>query len=72
MQTLGPAVGSYLYSIGGFGVPFWTVGSVGLLCAILMFFFLPSVQSPLTTDASDAATKSLTVKAVFMVNLDSS
>ena len=64
----GPAIGSALYSIGGFGVPFWTVGSLGLVCAVLIFFLLPSVK-PKSTDSSDGNSKKhLTVKAIFSVS----
>ena len=67
-QFAGPAIGSVLYSLGGFGVPFWTVGSVGLVCAVLIFFLLPSVKAKDNIDSSDGnGTRPLTPRAVFSV-----
>ena len=64
----GPAIGSALYSIGGFGVPFWTVGSLGLVCAVLIFFLLPSVKPKSTDSSYGNSKKHLTVKAIFSVS----
>jgi len=38
---LGPVVGSLLYSAGGFGMPFWIVGSVAAINAIYLIAALP-------------------------------
>ena len=38
---LGPAVGSYLYELGGFMVPFETVGSILIIAAFAVYFSIP-------------------------------
>ena len=46
LLLLGPVIGAKLYSAGGFGVPFWTVGGLILMLAIIMHFLVPNVKSP--------------------------
>ena len=46
LRLLGPVIGAKLYSAGGFGVPFWTVGGLILMLAIIMHFLVPNVKSP--------------------------
>ena len=62
----GPVLGSALYSAGGFGLPFWVVGGSGVVIAVCLYFLIPKVKGK-KPDASDAPTKSLTMKGVFMV-----
>ena len=62
----GPVLGSALYSAGGFGLPFWVVGGSGVIIAVCLYFLIPKVKGK-KPDASDAPTKSLTMKGVFMV-----
>ena len=62
----GPAVGSALYSLGGFPLPFLTVGSLGLLAAIGLFFVVPEVQWD-KRDSPDDDTKVLTLKGIAKV-----
>ena len=38
---LGPALGSYLYELGGFMVPFETVGSILIIAAFAVYFSIP-------------------------------
>ena len=63
--TMGPAIGSGLYSLGGFGLPFWTVGSIGLVLAGLIYIFLPRVKSKKTESTDDG--KPLTLKTILTV-----
>ncbi|KAF8791572.1 MFS-type transporter SLC18B1-like isoform X1 [Argiope bruennichi] len=42
----GPTLGGALYDLGGYGLPFWTVGTVVVIDAIVIFFFLPDVENP--------------------------
>ena len=39
----GPGFGSLLYSVGGFGLPFWVVGALGMLSTAGIFKTLPDV-----------------------------
>ena len=41
----GTYVGSLLYEIGGFDFPFYAIGSVGLIIAIINTFIIPDVRS---------------------------
>ena len=59
-------MGTGLYSLGGFSLPFWTVGSVGLLCAITMFFLLPVVNRSEVPDEKNS--NALTTKDVLKVS----
>ena len=45
-QITGPALGSFLYSIGGFGLPFFTVGGLAFAVATAMIFIIPKVDHP--------------------------
>lgn len=58
-------MGTGLYSLGGFSLPFWTVGSIGLLCAAIMFFLLPEIKRK--EEVNDKINKSLTAKDVIKV-----
>jgi len=42
-MIVGPLLGGWLYSIGGFGLPFYVVGGMMLLGAIMNFFLVPKV-----------------------------
>jgi predicted MFS family arabinose efflux permease len=42
---LGPAIGSALYSLGGFMLPFIAVGSFGVIVSVLMIFAIPNIKS---------------------------
>ena len=62
---LGPALGSALYSVGGFYLPFITVGSVAFVAAVLLLFIVPNVK-PEKRDKTDGG-KSLTFSALIRV-----
>ena len=42
---LGPAVGSALYSLGGFSLPYFTIGGAVLIFAIVNALIIPSLGS---------------------------
>lgn len=42
----GPTVGGCLYQIGGFMVPFVTIGVLMLICCALIYFLLPATEEP--------------------------
>ncbi|GFW65599.1 MFS-type transporter SLC18B1 [Trichonephila clavipes] len=43
-MIVGPTVGGALYDLGGYGLPFYVVGSVVILDAIVIFIVLPDVR----------------------------
>ncbi|TRY80689.1 hypothetical protein TCAL_09016 [Tigriopus californicus] len=51
--TVGPAIGSFLYSVGGFLLPFEITGGIGLLIAILIFFVIPNVDNIQVTESKE-------------------
>ena len=48
---IGPAVGAYLYEIGGFLLPFEVVGIAEFIFGILVIIFLPTLS--MQDDASE-------------------
>ena len=63
----GPALGSALYSLGGFPLPFLSVGTFGLIVAIALFFVVPDVQSN-RGDSPDDDSKVLTLRGIAKVS----
>ncbi|XP_063435678.1 MFS-type transporter SLC18B1-like [Mytilus trossulus] len=51
---IGPALGSGLYQIGGFGLPFYTTGAMLILTGIFCFFAIPK-----PTDKEDTSSMSV-------------
>ena len=41
--SVGPAIGGSLYDVGGFKLPFITVGSITLVIAIALIHFIPGL-----------------------------
>lgn len=64
----GPLIGSVLYKVGGFGMPFWVVGATGCVVAVCLHFMIPNVNGK-NANSPDATTKSLTVKDVLKVSI---
>ena len=56
----GPVVGSALYSLGGFLLPFVVVGSLDIVLAICMFFAIPTGEYEKRADRNENNTKKLT------------
>ncbi|CAL1297559.1 unnamed protein product [Larinioides sclopetarius] len=45
-MSIGPAIGGALYSVGGFGLPFFTLGGVVVLIVPLCWYILRNVKDP--------------------------
>ena len=43
-MIIGPLLGGWLYDVGGFGLPFWVVGTIMFVGAILNYFTVPKVR----------------------------
>ena len=65
---IGPALGSALYSLGGFSLPFLSVGILSLLAAILLCFAVPDVQSK-PNDSPDQNRKVLSFRGIAKVSI---
>eukprot|EP00095_Tigriopus_kingsejongensis_P010457 snap_masked-scaffold1863_size26100-processed-gene-0.1 protein:Tk10457 transcript:snap_masked-scaffold1863_size26100-processed-gene-0.1-mRNA-1 annotation:"chromaffin granule amine" len=67
--AIGPAIGSYLYELGGFMLPFEVTGGFGLLVGVLIFFVIPNVQQDAETqdesNDGDGSKLKLTLSTVF-------
>ena len=53
MLYLGPAVGAYLYDIGGFSLPFLICGSIDTILAAFLLITIPALKkgdSPIETN----------------------
>ncbi len=42
---IGPALGSFLYTIGGFTLPFFVVGSISLMLGVCLCLVIPDIGS---------------------------
>ncbi len=51
----GPALGSFLYIAGGFGLPFYVVGALILSTAVSLLFLIPKIDAKEATAAKEAA-----------------
>ena len=40
----GPLFGTLLYGIGGFGLPFWVIGALGIFLAVILYIIIPPVK----------------------------
>jgi predicted MFS family arabinose efflux permease len=63
----GPAIGAFLYEIGGFKLPFFIVGSFGMVVATGLLFVIPNVK----IDERRSNTKSLNYSEVVRVKNES-
>ena len=61
----GPALGAFLFSLGGFPLPFATVGSIGFIIATLLLVVIPNVMP----EPRKPSEKSLKLKNVFQVRI---
>ena len=62
----GPGFGSLLYSVGGFGLPFWVVGALGMLSTAMIFKTLPDVAK--SVKEFDVDSKSLRLWDIVKVS----
>ena len=63
----GPVLGSSLYSLGGFSLPFISVGSVGIILAVCLLFAMPSGEYDKKADPDNSKADTLTWGSVFKV-----
>ena len=64
---LGPILGSALYSLGGFPLPFISVGSVGIILAICLLFAIPSGEYEKSEPSDSNNREKLTWSKVIQV-----
>ena len=64
--ALGPVLGSVLYSLGGFPLPFLSVGIFGLMISVGLIFVVPDVQSD-EGDSTDNKGQVLTIISIIKV-----
>ena len=50
--ALGPTIGSFLYDVAGFHLPFVTLGSLNIAFSCIMSLGMPEVQEDLINTAS--------------------
>ena len=65
---LGPAVGSLLYSAGGFLLPFVVVGSIGLVVATALLILIPNVRSDESMAGGGSTGRTLTFGTLVKVS----
>lgn len=63
---IGPAIGSALYILGGFQLPFWVVGGIGVVISVALFFVVPKVL-PGDSNNSNDNKLTLTIWDIFKV-----
>ena len=63
-------IGSGLYSLGGFLLPFVVVGSVGIVLAVCLIFAIPKGKYKNREYQNESNTKKLTWAGVFKVCTD--
>jgi predicted MFS family arabinose efflux permease len=64
--VLGPALGSYLYNIGGFTLPYIVVASMALIMAVVLTFIVPKVYIN-AKEEGDSATVKMTFTGLLKV-----
>ena len=64
--ALGPVLGSVLYSLGGFPLPFLSVGIFGLIISVGLILVVPDVQSD-EGDSTDNKGQVLTIISIIKV-----
>ncbi len=66
LMFLGPALGSALYSVGGFTLPYIVVASMAFVMAVVLAFVVPKVKTNDKEDG-DVKTKTLTFSSLVQV-----
>ena len=64
ISSAGPVIGSGLYSVDGFGLPFWISGAIGLLLSLVLVFIMPSKKIAVPSDS-----ESMEVSDLWMTDL---
>ena len=52
-ETIGPAVGGGLYALGGYGLPFYVLGSFVIMTIPLCYFILEPIENPVIDEEVD-------------------
>ena len=65
-SCFGPSLGAFLYDIGGFGFPFWTVGTLAFVQSLLLIIAVPTTEASTKKSSSIDNSKSLTVKKAML------
>ena len=58
----GPALGSALYSLGGFSLPFYVLGSTILLLTVIPFYLLGKVRTEENDNSSESTREDVSAK----------
>uniref|UniRef100_A0A0K8SF02 Major facilitator superfamily (MFS) profile domain-containing protein n=2 Tax=Lygus hesperus TaxID=30085 RepID=A0A0K8SF02_LYGHE len=68
-MSAGPAIGGVLYSVGGFGLPFYFLGSIMILMIPITCSFLPTIQGGSKGTEHASFTKLFKIPAVAVIGL---
>ena len=63
---IGPAIGSFLYDVGGFPLPFFSTGVLAFVIAIMLIFSIPDVQND-NYQTVETSGKTLTMRGIITV-----
>ncbi|TRY80377.1 hypothetical protein TCAL_13778 [Tigriopus californicus] len=66
--TIGPVLGSVLFEVGGFGLPFFIMGGIVLFLALVLFVMVPNVKpgsSSLSKNLANDSKSPLTIRNVI-------
>ena len=64
-SCFGPSLGAFLYEIGGFCFPFWTVGTLAFVQSLLLIIVVPTIE-PSTKEPTKDNSNLLTVKKAIL------
>ena len=67
-NILGPAVGSYLYSLGGFTLPFFTFGMLTMVLSLGLVVLMPKIKETKKNLDILNPPKNLTFSTMLKVN----
>ncbi|XP_054282823.1 MFS-type transporter SLC18B1-like isoform X1 [Macrosteles quadrilineatus] len=68
-MSVGPAIGGILYSIGGFGLPFFILGGIMFIVVPLDIWVLPPASAETKNNPSGSFWKLVKIPAVFVVSI---
>ncbi|XP_075211526.1 MFS-type transporter SLC18B1-like isoform X2 [Lycorma delicatula] len=68
-MSVGPAIGGILYSYGGFGLPFFILGTSMILVIPVNFWFLPAIKSKSKDSQEKSFWSVLKIPSIFIIGL---
>ncbi|XP_022122887.2 MFS-type transporter SLC18B1 [Pieris rapae] len=68
-MSVGPAIGGLLYSIGGFGLPFYSLGIVMVLTVPINMFLLPDYEEHVTGSKPASIWKLFKIPSIIITGL---